>query len=200
VVAFPFASTFHLNETATPPTMSKSLSKPWLRTTALELVGEGKPSKGKNYTRLPSKTVQVIKVNEEMSFLVVNDSENTIPVMLTQKCVQKLRASGEVDELGDLRYTVVTLEKYFYSSTIQSGGPRDTGRLMKLGVSLPLALQCDEITMQGGDGCDIMGEPVDVNKDERVRSVISRLQFITMTQRLATKQFPDYKVLPNYGP
>ena len=177
--------------------MSNSIAKPWLRTTALELVGDNKPRNSKSLTALRSRTVQVVRVNEEMTFLVVNDKENTVPVMLTKACVERL---GGLQKLGDLRNSVVTLTSYFFSSTIQSGGGRDTNRLLQLGVSLPLALQCDMLEVDGAEGCDIMGEPCDLNKDARVQPIISRLQFITMTQRLATRQFPDHNVLPNSGP
>ena len=102
-------------------------------------------------------------------------------------------------QLSELKNTFVKLETFHFSTRTQSGGHRDDKKFSANHVSLPLALQCSKLSLLGGDDCEILGEPVDLNYDPMVRESFSKFQFIGLTQRLAAKQFPEQNVLPNSG-
>ena len=175
--------------------MSKSLPQPWLRTTALELLSIN----GKSFPNHRPRAVQVIRTNEQLEFIVINDKENCLTVFLTAECLKDLREQQGIVRLTDLKNSVIKLENFHFSSTVQSGGNRDVSKFDDHNVSYPFALQCNKLVVMGGDDCDIMGNPVDLNKDKNIRKELNTMHLSTMTQRLATKQFPQQNTLPNSG-
>ena len=175
--------------------MSKSLPIPWLRNTALELLSIN----GKSFPNHRPRAVQVIRTNEQLEFIVINDKENYVTVFLTAECLKDLREQQGIVRLTDLKNSVIKLEKFHFSSTLQSGGNRDVSKFDDHHVSHPFALQCSKLVVMGGDDCDVMGNPVDLNKDKNIRKELNTMNLSTMTQRLATKQFPQQKTLPNSG-
>lgn len=178
--------------------MSKSLPAPWLRSTILELLSDNNRNRSnKSFVNYRARVVQVISTNVELEFIRINDKVNHVTVMLTRGCLDDLTEKGI--QLSELKNTFIKLETFHFSTPIQSGGHRDEKKLVANHVSLPLALQCSKLSLLGGDDCEILGEPVDLNHDPMVRESISKLQYIEMVQRLAAKQFPEQNVLPNYG-
>ena len=180
------------------------MSAPWLRTTTLELlsdkvvvVANNKNNRNKSFANHRTRVVQVISTNADLELIGINDKFNHVTVMLTRECLEDLAEKGI--QLSELKNTLVKLETYHFSTTIQCGGHRDERKFVQNHVSLPLALQCSKLSLLGADDCEILGEPVDINRDALVRECFSKLQFITMTQRLAAKQFPEQGVLPNSG-
>jgi hypothetical protein len=125
----------------------------------------------------------------------VNDKENYISVMLTEECIENLKEENV--ELSSLKHCIVKLEKYHISTAIQAAGDRDVSKFSHVGVSLPLTIQCSKLTFLGASDCDVIGDPVDLNKDARVRAVLSQIQFWTLAERLASGQFPNETFLPD---
>ena len=175
--------------------MSRSLPQPWLRTTAVELLS----ANGKSFPNHRPRAVQVIRTNEQLEFIVINDKEHFVTVFLTAECLRDLREQQGIVRLTDLKNSVIKLENFHFSSTVQSGGNRDVSKFDDHHVSCPFALQCSKLVVMGGDDCDVMGNPVDLNKDKSIRTILNTMNLSTMTQRLAIKQFPQQRTLPNAG-
>ena len=173
--------------------MSKTMSQPWLKLVLLDHLAEGR----RNYVRPKSKTVQVIQSNEEFKFLTINDKKNYFTVFLTSDCIDNMVAN-EITFAG-LKHTLIKLNTYHFSTIVANIGSRDERKFHSLGISYPLALQCDNLMYLGGDDSDTIGEPRDLNKDNDVACVYTKLGYVIMAQRLGMKQFPSRQILPNYG-
>jgi hypothetical protein len=172
--------------------MSRLLPAPWLQGLALGLV---ESKRGGIAKKIRPRTVQVIKSNDsDNGILTINDKEHYVSVMLTPECLEAVKlAQGD---LSSLNHSLVKLEQYHLSTVVWSANGRDFSRT---GVSLPFAIQCNELTYLGANDCDVIGEPKDLNKDPRVREAIDKIDFATLTQRLAEGQFPRERMLPDAG-
>lgn len=178
--------------------MSRTMSAPWLRSTLLDLLAEPKDKpKKKKACKRNSRSVQVIRVLEHLKLLVVNDKENSVTVMPTKDCLDDLETKQI--SLKDLNYSIIQLHKYHFSTAIHSCGFRDENLFQSNKITLPIALQCSKLTMLGANDRDVIGTPRDLNKDPEVRDVLSRMQFIDMSKRLGSEQFPEQSMLPDAG-
>lgn len=176
--------------------MSKTMSQPWLKLGLLDYLAEGTLGR-RNNARQKSKTVQVIQSNEEFKFLTINDKNNYFTVFLTSNCIDDM-TEKEIT-FARLKHTLIKLNTYHFSTIVANIGSRDEKKFRSLGISYPLALQCDNLMYLGGDDSDTIGEPRDLNKDDDVAIVYTNLGYVIMAQRLAVKQFPTRGALPNYG-
>jgi hypothetical protein len=142
------------------------------------------------------KVVQVIACNTEVGTLTINDKDNFIIVMLTSDCIADINKENSI---SNLRHTSIKIDRYHFSTVIQCVGSRDETKFASQGISFPLTIQCDKLSVLGGADIEVAGQPVDINKDPDITEIRAGLTYIEMTKRLSEKQFPDRKVLPNSG-
>ena len=70
------------------------------------------------------------------------------------------------------------------------------------GFSLPLAINCSKITLMGGRGVRVIGNPKDINRDPEVNRAIREMpepQYFHLVRTLAIKQFPGTEMLSDAG-
>jgi hypothetical protein len=156
-----------------------------MRVCVLHLLG------GERHRKRP-RTVQVFDIDESSGTLLINDKDHFVSVMLTPECISSLKL--EHGTLLILKHTIVRIDDFHMSTTTSSANGRDTSM-----VSVPLTIQCGSVTHLGASGLDVIGDPIDLNKDQHVREALDKIDFMTLTARLAKGQFPDEYTLPDGG-
>lgn len=140
------------------------------------------------------KIAQVYKVYEPLSCIVVSDKINFIHVFLTDALVKKL---GSQFNTQTFKFSSVRLKSYHLTTAIHASADRDYD-LVKKNISLPLAIQCDDLELMSGPDSHILGNPCDINKDERAGQLVPANGFHALCTTLAQAQFA-LNQLPNYG-
>ena len=169
--------------------------------------------------------VQVINANDENRVLFINDKENIIAAFLTASVVEELEGGAHGHkELGDdddnsfslkalknsfvkvhtyqkyirrLSSCALQLEEYHYTTVLQTAGSRDVKTFSGLNIDLPLAIQATRIALLAGHFTEVVGAPVSINKDPRVKEILNTFKYATLVDSLATRQFPNKNQLPN---
>lgn len=172
------------------------MGPPWLKPILQELLADGTLGRRRT-TNHKHRSVQAIKSNEDFRYLIINDTDHYATLFLTPNCIEDM-AQKEVT-IMDLKNTVIKLEKYHFTTIIASVGSRDESKYQSLGISFPVAIQCDKLSLLGGDDVEVMGAPHDLNRDDDIKNIISKMEHCFMSRRLGMKQFPQMGLLPNAG-
>jgi hypothetical protein len=83
------------------------------------------------------------------------------------------------------------------STVLQAAGDRDFSRVRDVSITFPFALQTSKITWLGAGECDRVGDPVDINRINSIRAMLSRIPYARLTEGLCRLQFPDQVALPD---
>ena len=52
-----------------------------------------------------------------------------------------------------------------------------------------VGIQVTSLMPLGGDGCTMLGSPVDINRDPKIKTALSGMTHLTMVERLTKSQF-----------
>jgi hypothetical protein len=179
--------------------MAKSTSTPWIKDHVLKLLAHPHETNnrrnGKGFA-FSNKTVQVMSCSAPTQSILVSDKENYISVFLTKKVFAQL--AEEQLSLPELKYCLITLKAYHFSTTVTAGAGQDFEAVTRQ-CSVPFAMICDKMSLLGGFDLAIMGDPRDINKEARVRAELESLTYLELAKCLSSKQFPKEAGLPDMG-
>lgn len=187
--------------------MARSLNKPWLKDLITEILTPcndndllDKKKDAINNILNSKRTVQIIGVCSTSHVIFISDRTNSISLFLTPSCYDDIT---EERSLESMKFGQATVSNFHLTTVVQTAGNVDLRSFApgRCSVSFPLAIQCNELQYLGGDDCAIMGNPRDINKDDRIRALIqtSHSSYETMTKVIGAIQFPNTGILPSYG-
>ena len=168
--------------------MARSMPSPWLFNALVDTFREDSEvaHASMQNKKWPPKMVQVVSYNVQLSSLVVSDKEHMIRVFLTKKCMEEV---SEQHSLASLKYSQVKIANFHFSTVLQSAGHFDLALLQSQKVIFPLAIQCAKLTYMGGNDIELIGEPVDVNRDPRIQKILGSLKYHDMVKKLVSRQY-----------
>lgn len=173
--------------------MTRAMPAPWVFNTISELLKDQdsaqEGSSGEPCCR--PRVVQVVKVFEAESIMIINDKKHSIAVFLSKKCVNSFMKSSN-QSIASLDNSMIKLEKWHFSTVTQCLGEcarldmltvrflsnpfvtilsyirlrlgeRQPSILKDLSLSMPLAISSSRIASLGAYGCVTIGRPVDIN-------------------------------------
>lgn len=145
-----------------------------------------------------SRIGQTLNVFVEEKILVVSDKLHCIAVFLTDECIDDFKTNYGNRQIKSLRHSLVKLDKWHISTTIQCAGQRASTFQKEHNITFPIAIQCRKITcLEANDGV-VIGDPIDVNQDPEMRAILSRLTYITIVSRFSERQMVNnHNTLPD---
>lgn len=181
--------------------MSNSMGEPWIRGLVENILSPN----AKNSINHKSRIVQVIKTNERLEYITVNDKDVFINVMFTKDCIEGLLTDYELS-ISDLKDSLITLSNYHISTNSQCIGSRNQDECRSSKNSMysfsdsTIVILCEKIVSLGGHNMHTLGKPVNVNTILTVAPYLKKPNTLhDIHKRLAARQFPAYNELPNAG-
>jgi hypothetical protein len=162
--AISIPSTTHLNSSRSLPANSSSTNTPHLSLSfSLPTPLSSHPTNQFPITRRP-KIVQVLRVYPEERILIINDQSHTVAVFLSSSCLYYLSHFLQFDSIQCLQNSIIKLDIWHFSTVLQCLHDRNFHSLTKIGITLPLAINCSKLSSFGAFDCNPIGSPVDINK------------------------------------
>ena len=184
--------------------MSKSLPSPWLCESILKILSSDANETHTTTNTLKPRIVQVIKVIEPLNIIIIHDKLNSISIMLTEGCVKKICA--DYGSLDTLKYSLIKLEKYYFSTTMQCASNRSLEDVLKVAkISVPFTIQCSQLIFLGNSDLSLLTEseslPIDLNLDKKVFDIIfnpsNPVPYLHLVSKLCSYQFSTQSQLPD---
>jgi hypothetical protein len=170
--------------------MSNSLSAPWIKRSVLDvLLSQDSVSR-------PSRICQVTSVDEKLQQITISDTQSEIVGYITEECVASILVDCE--SLKNLKYCIIKLESYQFSTVLQCCGNRNAAVLAKEMKTRPLVLQITKLSSLGASDSTVIGYPCGVGENPDVRHHFSR-SLAHWSDLLVARQFPSEHSLPDYS-
>lgn len=139
----------------------------------------------KHYGKI--KAVQVIGYNSTLRCFLISDQQHSIFLYLINHLHTNLTTDHQT--LHQLKYSQVQIKQFHVSTVIQAAGDRLPKDFITNRVSFPIALQCSDISYLGAPQLQVIGHPIDINRDEQINSK-SIEWFVLFSNILSTHKEP----------
>lgn len=169
--------------------MSSSLSAPWIKRSVLDVL------LSQEFVSRPSRICQVTSVDEKLQQITISDTQSEILGYLTSECVASILSDCE--SLKNLKYCIIKLESYHFSTVLQCFGNRNAAILAHEMRTRPVVLQITKLSNLGASDSSVIGCPCGVGENPDVRHHLPR-SLGHWSDLLVTRQFRTEHSLPDY--
>lgn len=173
--------------------MASSLPKPWIKSTASQVISNDSSTK---FLCHRSRSVFVVRAFDDINCLQIHDRHHSIIVVLSRECIARYQSNNDGNSIQCLQNSIIKLESFYFSTVIQSLGENyDIAK--RSGITFPITIYCDKISSLGAYDCAINDAPIDLNKEASIQAMLSNMTYMTLSERLGNKQFIGNGHMPN---